>query len=167
MQASISFLEVNSILEFLISFYSDDIEDLERLKLRLGVPENPPNHSRISRDVLILQNKVAARYVAVPSFISLEAPQEEYKTQDSLLRDIRRGYQVVVDTVHMLCVDPQDMGHQRSRNYVDYGTSSSGEYFWLIFSSYDCVFTIRHDIIGYLDQRYTCKKWGAVSNGIE
>ena len=139
---------MTSILEILTSFSSDDIEDLERLKLRLGVPKNPPNHSRISRDVLILQNKVAARYVGVPSFISLEAPREGFQTQDSLLRDIRRGYQVVVDAVHMLCADQQELGSQKLRNYVDYGALSSGEYFWLIFSFYDCVITIRHDIIG-------------------
>ena len=123
MQASTSSLEVSSTLEFLISFFTDDIEDLERLRLRLGVPKNPPNHSRISRDVLILQNKVAARYVG--SLNSLEAPQEP---QNSLLRDIRRGYQAVVDAVHMLYANQR---LQKSQSYVNYGAPSSGECFCL------------------------------------
>ena len=121
--------------DFLIlGFCSDDIEDLERLKLRLGVPQSPPNLSNISRDVLILQNKIAARYVGLPSFTSLETPKEGFQTQNSLLRDIRRGYQVVVDALHMLSVDHQELGHHRSRNYVNYGAPSSGDNLCLIFS---------------------------------
>ena len=118
-------------LEFLISFCLDDFEDLERLKLRLGVPQSPPNRSNISRDVLILQNKIAARYVGLPS---PEKPKEGFQTQNSLLRDIRRGYQVVVDAVHMLSVDQQELGRQRSRNYVNYDAPTSGANLCLIFS---------------------------------
>ena len=118
--------------EFLITFCSDDIEDLERLKLSFGVPQSPPNHSNISRDVLILQNKIAARYVGVPSFTSLKTPKEVFQTQNSLLRDIRRGYQTVVDAVHMLCAVHQEL--RRSRNYVNYGAPSSGESLCLFFS---------------------------------
>ena len=117
----------NFNFEFQISFCSDDIKDLERLKLRLGVPQCPPNHSNISRDVLILQNKIAARYAGVPSFNSLETPKGGFQTQNSLLRDIRRGYQVLIDAVHLLSVGHQESGRQRSRNYVNYGAPSSGK----------------------------------------
>ena len=102
---------------------SDDIKNLERLKLKLGVPGCPAHYTSISPELLILHNMIAVRCVGAPLLLTPEPPKDQ--TQDSLLRDIRRGYQVVVNALLRLWADQQD---EFVWSYVDYNASGSGEY---------------------------------------
>ena len=107
---------------------SEDIENIDRLKLKLNVPDAPPNPNNISPDIEALNTMIGARYLGDASQIRLKTPKEGFSMQCKLLKRIRAGYEGQLDKVFMMGREQHAVVRVGPSNYCVFGGHGSGRH---------------------------------------
>jgi hypothetical protein len=105
---------------------SEDIENIDQLKLKLNVPDAPPNQDSVSPDIKKLSTMIGARYVGGASLIRLKTPKEGFAKQGKLLKKIRAGYEDQLEKVFMMGKEQQAVFQGGLSNYCVFGGHGSG-----------------------------------------
>ena len=66
---------------------------IELKSAKLGVPETPPDPSKIPEELMKLHYIIGARYLGMASLIEMKMPSEGFSYQNKLLKFVRTGYQ--------------------------------------------------------------------------
>ena len=110
------------------SHISEDIENIDRLKLKLNVPDAPPNPDSISPDIKKLNTMIGARYLGDASQIRLKSPKDGFSMQCKLLKGIRAGYEEQLEKVFMMAREQQAVFQAGPSNYCVFGGHGSGRH---------------------------------------
>ena len=91
---------------FHFNFCPEDLENMEQLKDKMGVPASPPDPTTASQDIMALHNTIATRYVGAASLISLKTPEEGFVKQRRQLQNVReKTVEAETDKVYRLSSD--------------------------------------------------------------
>lgn len=106
---------------------TEDIENPDLLRTKLGVPDTPPDLSTIPEDLKKLHYSIGARYLGMASLIQLKSPQEGFSYQEKMLKKIRTGYQGKFEKVFMMGKEQQAVFQAELPSYCVFGGHGSGK----------------------------------------
>jgi len=105
--------------------FKEDIDDVNKMKLKMGVPDTPP--ANISSAVLELNKIIGARYLGVASLIKLKNPSEGFSKQATVMKKIRSDYEKKEEKVMMMGPEQQAIFQSGVKNYSNFGGHGSGK----------------------------------------
>ena len=105
---------------------TEDVENPELLRTKLGVPDTPPDPSTIPEDLKKLHYTIGARYLGMASLIQLKSPQEGFSYQEKMLKNVRTGYQKNFEKVFMMGKEQQAVFQAELPSYCVFGGHGSG-----------------------------------------